>query len=67
MNTNKERRELEEKWQAEKDLKKSKEIETVVISLFVAFICLVLSAFTRNDFFTIGLIIALMVAIFTGR
>jgi len=37
MATNKERREQEEKWQAGKDLKKSKEVETVVLSLFAAF------------------------------
>ncbi len=67
MATNKERREQEDKWQAGKDLKKSKEVETVVLSLFAAFIFLVIAAFTGSGFFIFLIFVALSVAIFTGR
>jgi hypothetical protein len=67
MTTNKEKREQEDKWEAERKLKKIKETETVVISLFAAFIFLLIAAFTGSSFFMFLIFVALTVAIFTGR
>ncbi|MCF8186554.1 MAG: hypothetical protein K9J28_07045 [Sulfuritalea sp.] len=67
MTTNKKGREQEEEWQAERDMKKTKEVDTVVLSLIAAFIFLILGALGLSDFFYILLGVALIVAVFTGR
>ncbi len=67
MATNKEKWELEQKLQAERDFKKSKEVENVVLSLVAAFIFLVIAALSGSGFFIFLIFVALAVAIFTGR